>query len=312
MTPEKQQPGSGGARREADIYDLLAWLEVNKVKVAVIAGILILIGFAVMVVRYNQEQKELKASTALLELRPTLTPQTNRPAIEPAAFTEVAENFSGTRAAERARFLAASALFAEGNYAEAAAAFSEFKAQNADSPWAAAAALGEAAALEAQEKVDEAFAAYQQVASQYASSAVVDDAKLALARIHEQRNEPEQALRIYNEMAPAPVPGTAPAPSNPEAMARKAALLKLHPELDPDRLAPAPVAPLTAPASTNAPAPAATNEPAAEAPAATNEAPRAAATEAEAPEPEAPAEEPAPAAETASPPAEPEPAPEQP
>ena len=244
MKPEKQQPVSEGAQpRSADMYDALAWLELNKMKLGLFALLAVLIGFGVATWRYLNEQKELEASTALLELRPVLTPSTNVPLPQPSALIKVAEEYSGTRAAQRAQFLAASRLFEEGKYAEAETQFGNFIRAHGASPWIPQASYGQASALEALNKTNEAMAAYQQIATAYANSPVADNAKLAMARIYESRNEWQQALRIYNELAPA-TPGAMDM-GNPEALERKEALLRAHPELEPEPAA-------TAAASTNA------------------------------------------------------------
>ena len=177
-----------GAHRQADVYDLLAWLEVNKKKVAIAAVALVVVGFGIATIRHLRTEKELNASGQLLALRATLNPATNAVPTQPSAFLKVAENFSGTSASERARLLAATALFTEGKYSEAEREFSAFTKNYAGSLWGGTAAYGVAAAQEAQNK-PEALASYQSVATAYANFAVGDEAKLALARIHESRDE---------------------------------------------------------------------------------------------------------------------------
>ena len=76
MSSETQPKPDAGAQREADVYDVLAWLEVNKKRVAIVALVLVALGFAIATLRYMKEQKELKASGALLALKPTLTQPT--------------------------------------------------------------------------------------------------------------------------------------------------------------------------------------------------------------------------------------------
>ena len=232
MSSEKPlPPETKGAQRESDIYDLLAWLEVNKKKVAAVALALVAIGFLIAVMRYMREQKELQASSELLSLKATLNPATNTTPVQASAFLKVAQEFSGTDAAERARLLAATTLFTEGKYAEAEAAFSQFRKDFPESEWRATAAFGVATAQEAQNK-PEAVASYQSVTTAHAKSSVADDAKMALARIHEQKNQPAEALRIYNEML-TPRPGAQPGePSHRGATERKEALLRAHPELN--------------------------------------------------------------------------------
>lgn len=231
MSSETPQPAEKkGRQREADVYDLLAWLEANKTKVLSIALILVLVGFAIATIRYMREQKEARASGELLALKPSLSPATNTPPVEPGALLKVAQEYPGTPAAERARLLAATALFTEGKYSEAETAFKAFISEFQNSEWRATAAYGAAAAQEAQNK-PEAVASYQTVTTAHGKSAVADDARLALARIHEQKNQPAEALRIYNEML-APKPGAQPGETpNSAAMERKESLLRKHPEL---------------------------------------------------------------------------------
>lgn len=232
MSSETQPPRDAGAQREADIYDLLAWLEVNKKKVAVAAVVLVVIGFGIATVRYSKQQKEVKASTELLALKATLTPPTNVPPPQASALAKVASDFPGTSAAERAKILAATAFFTESRYPEAEKEFSGFLKDHPESPWAAEAAFGVAASQEAQNKINEAQASYQSVATAYANSSVADDAKLALARIFESQKKPDQALRLYNELL-APRPGAQPGQiPHGQAYERKEALLRQHPELN--------------------------------------------------------------------------------
>jgi tetratricopeptide (TPR) repeat protein len=231
MSSENPPPAeTTRAQREKDIYDLLAWLEVNKAKVATVAVVLVAIGFAIATMRYVREQKELRASGELLALRPTLGGSTNNPPVPAASLAKVAQEYSGTAAAERARILTAGALYTEGKYAEAEAAFKAFQTDFPNSAWRPTAAYGVATSQEAQNK-NEAVASYQSVTTAFARSAVADDAKLALARIFEQKNQPAEALRIYNELL-APLPGaTEGEPPHRGATERKDALLRAHPEL---------------------------------------------------------------------------------
>jgi tetratricopeptide (TPR) repeat protein len=260
MSSEKPQPRDVGAQREADVYDLLAWLEVNKKKAAVVAVVLVVIGFAIATMRYMRQQKEENASGALLALKPTLTPQTNVPPPQASALLKVADEYSGTTAAERARILAATALFTEGRYADAEKEFSRFVKDFPESPWVAEAAYGVAASQEAQNKVTDAQASYQNVATAYANSSVADDAKLAQARIYEEQKKPDQALRLYNDLL-APRPGAQPGEmGNPAAFQKKEALLRLHPELNTNLTTRPLPAPALEPAGTNTPA--GTNPPA--------------------------------------------------
>jgi TolA-binding protein len=233
MSSENPQPTeTKAAQREKDVYDLLAWLEVNKTKVAIIAVALVIVGFAIATMRYMAQQKEARANADLLALKPLLTPPTNTAPVQASALLKVAQDHSGTSAGERARFLAANALFTEGKFADAEAAFKNFANEFPESPWRAAAAFGIAAAQEAQNK-PEAEASYRNVVTSHGKSAVADNANLALARIAEKKNQPAEALRIYNQIL-APTPGVQPGQEMPNQRAtqRKEVLLRAHPELN--------------------------------------------------------------------------------
>jgi tetratricopeptide (TPR) repeat protein len=238
MSPNTQPPESEGAKREADIYDLLAWLEVNKVKAGIIVALLVVAGLVIATVRYVKQEKEAKASSELLALKPALSPQTNVPPAQPAAFLKVADQFAGTRAAERAHIFAATAFFTEGKYSDAEREFSQFVKDFPDSPWVAEADYGIAASLEAQNKLKEAQAGYQHVATAYPDSSVADDAKLSLARVYNLEKQPDQALRLYNELL-TPRPGAPPGElGNREAYERKEALLRANPNLNTNNIPP--------------------------------------------------------------------------
>jgi tetratricopeptide (TPR) repeat protein len=208
-------------------YDFLAWLEVNKKRLIQLAAVLIVIGFAVAVVRYVREQKELNASAELLALRPPLNAGTNAVPIPASSFLNVASQFSGTEASERASLLAAGALFTEGKYAEAQTQFNKFLTDYSNSPWAGEAAYGVASCLEALNKQDEALTAYQNVVNRYGTLAVADEAKQSLARLYEAKKQPEQALKLYDELTRG-----AAGRNNPELMMKRGQLLKQYPYLD--------------------------------------------------------------------------------
>jgi len=208
-------------------YDFLAWLEVNKKRLAIAAAVLILIGFGIAIYRYFSEQKEVQASGELLALRPPLNAGTNIVPVPASAFVNVANQYRGTEAAERAVLLAAGALFTEGKYAEAQTEFNKFLTDYPESRWAGESAYGVAASLESLNKQDEALTAYQNVINRYGTQAVADQAKQALARIYEAKKQPELALKIYDELTRG-----AAARNNPDLSMKRSQLLKQYPYLD--------------------------------------------------------------------------------
>ncbi len=234
------------ATQSTALYDLLAWLEVNKTRLVVAVVLVLVLSGGWSVANWRKSQKEVAASEALSAL--TLKAGVNERAPDPSAedYFKIARAYPGTRAGEYAELLADSALFAEKRYAEARAGFDKFMHEHDSSPLAAAAALGVASALEALDKTDEALFAYQGVISRYPGNEVAGQARLAVARIFESKNQPEQALKFYQDMVR---PGT-PSVWAPEAGRRRDQLLRNHPSLAPTNEAAATSAtvPLPAPA----------------------------------------------------------------
>jgi predicted negative regulator of RcsB-dependent stress response len=241
--------------------EFLAWLEVNKVRVITVAGILGAVAALVTLYRWHKDEVELQANTALLQAQ--ASSESSGAAAKPAtaALLKVADDFSGTSAGARALLLGASALFEERKYAEARGKFEVFLTQDGDSPFAGSAAFGAAACLDAEGKTNEAATAYQGVITRYNTSAAATQARLALAGLQEARGDHAQALRLYTELAAS----GAQSLWGSEAAQRREDLVRRHPELAPTN-APGATAPaLPVPAlnlsSSNAPAPPAPGRP---------------------------------------------------
>jgi tetratricopeptide (TPR) repeat protein len=179
------------------MYDFLAWLEVNKKRLAVGGIALFVLGFAVSLVLYVRNEKEIRANDALLKLGlPQASDRT--PSVPASAYLKVAAEFAGTHAGARAQLLAAIGLFSENRYAEALAQFKKFKDEYPNDPAATEATLGMATCEEAQGNLDEALKTYQLLAS--GATAESAQAKLGAARLLEAKNQPDQALKYYNEI----------------------------------------------------------------------------------------------------------------
>jgi len=217
---------SSGTTKSTGFYDFLAWLEANKNLVITGAVVLVFAGFGVAFVRWQNQQTELEASDSLLKLRAPLgaIDQTKSP--KPDDFLSVANNFPGTRAAERAELLGAGAMFAEGNYSGAASRFESFYTEHPNHPMAATAAFGIATALEAQGKRVEALRAYENVSTQYPTATFLDNVKLSIARIYEADSQNERAFKIYEELST-----STSGSRSVEALSRKERLSTKFPEL---------------------------------------------------------------------------------
>lgn len=227
MEAESTQHSSG-------LINFLGWLETNKQKVAIGAVVALVVGLGVALFAYNQSQKEIRASQALSEIRASYNPMQAPPPGLAESYFKLANDYSGTKAGERAALMGASALFVEGNYSGAQQKYEQFISNHPDSPWLAQAHFGVAASLDAQKKVAEATAKYEEVRKRYPSDAVADETKLALGRLYEQQNKPEEAYKLYDEL----VKANQFSGIGSEAGIRMADLEEKHPELKPKEPAP--------------------------------------------------------------------------
>jgi TolA-binding protein len=225
--PRTVQPHAHVEPEGAGMIEAMAWLEVNKKRLAIGALLALVVGFGVYVFNYMAQQKEQKASAALIDLHPPVS--TNEPPVPATAFLKITEDYAGTAAAERALILAAGAYFTEGKYTDAQNTFDRLLKEKPGSKWAPDAKFGIAASLESQGKRDEALAQYDMVTKAYKDSSVVNEAHLALARIYEAKNQPAEALKHYDELTHG---GNMMTMRGQDAMMRRSQLLKKHPELD--------------------------------------------------------------------------------
>ena len=180
-------------------YNLLGQIDAHRRKIAVALIALAVVLLAVSVLKWRKQEAENAANRDLLMLTAAVTSGGLPPGS--GQLLAVANKHPHTLAAERARFLAAGALFTEGKYAEAQKQFDDIQREKSESPFAGQAALGVAACLEAQGKTTEATAKYQDIVSNYAQDPVAPPARLALARLYEMQDKPEQALKAYELLA---------------------------------------------------------------------------------------------------------------
>src|SRR5688572_20772037 len=81
--PRIVQPAARVEPEGAGMIEAMAWLEVNKKRLAIGALLILLVGFGAYVFSYMSEQKEKTASAALIDLRPPIS--TNDPPIPATA-----------------------------------------------------------------------------------------------------------------------------------------------------------------------------------------------------------------------------------
>ena len=150
------------------LIDFWEWLVENRMQVILAIIIAIVAVLIVYTQRVNAKLAEEESGEDVLAATDQRfsTDQVNPNATASERFGNVALNHPGTAGANNAKFLQASALFDEGKYKEADAAFAGYVSENPLSPLVAAAALGQAAS-KASLGDSGAAAAYESVRNQY-------------------------------------------------------------------------------------------------------------------------------------------------
>jgi hypothetical protein len=212
-----------------DLVKFLAWLEVNKKRVAIgAAGVMVGIMVIIVVVQ-SRAQRDQRAGQALSDVRMPRAIGEVLPAETIAAYLAVARDYPGTKAAEHALMLAAGGYYMAANYGDAQKQFEALLKSYPESTWTPDAVLGVAATFEAQGRTNDAIAKYEEVRRRYGTATVVDDAKLALGRLFQGQGKVEEAFKLYEEMAKAG--GGYQSRSGMEVQSRLQDLIKDHPEL---------------------------------------------------------------------------------
>ena len=227
------------------LLNLQAWVEVNKRRLIQLGVGVLVLWLVIYTYTYFQRQQEVAAEEALSALFKAPLGNANKSLPDAAGLLAVADKHAGAPAGQRALLLAAGALFQQGKFAEAKAAFQKFSSQYPDSKLIPTAAYGVAACEDSAGNLEAALAAYQSVEQRFSKDPVTVQAKLARAVIFEARNKPEDAYKIYDEMAK---PDSRSLWSS-EAFSRKDLLLAKFPHLG---IPPAPPLP-TIGSGTNAP-----------------------------------------------------------
>lgn len=182
------------------MFKLWPWLEANKNRLIGAALAVAAAAALYSFLSWRHDQTEINAGQALTQLM--VSPPSGATVEQSAdAFAQVAANYAGTMAAQRAQLQAAADYFSAGRYADAQVQFQKALAANSTGALGATAALGGASSLEAQGKLDDAANAYRQVVSQFADEAAALPAKFALGRIAEQQGKYTEATSFYQELA---------------------------------------------------------------------------------------------------------------
>ncbi len=205
------------------MFKLWPWLEANKNRLIGAAVAVVVVTGLYSFLSWRHDQNEINAGEALTQLM--VTPPSAAPEQTAGTFAQVANNYAGTAAAQRAQLQAAAVYFSAGRYVDAQTQFQKALAANSTGPLAATAALGVASSLEAQGKLDDAATAYRQVTGQFADSAAAAlPAKFALGRIAEQQGKFTEAASYYQEIIHNPLAGTLASEAEFRAMEIKSKL----------------------------------------------------------------------------------------
>jgi predicted negative regulator of RcsB-dependent stress response len=205
------------------LFKLWPQIEENKNVIFITAGVILAGTLIFSYVSYHSEQQEIAAGRAVTQVLMAQNPTTSGKQFA-ADILAVADQHAGTIAAVRAQLEGATALFNDGQYADAQVQFQKLLDSNAETFFRATAALGVAASLEAQGKSDLALTAYQRAAS-YSEGEAALAANFALGRLYEAAGKSNDAVNYYNRAAAA-----GNSEIGTEANARLAALnLKLAP-----------------------------------------------------------------------------------
>jgi TolA-binding protein len=194
---------------ELSISDrFVAWYDANKQQAQLGVLILVLVGIGLGYFFWHGSEKDVASGEALTSVTLSLEgPNGSLRSGAAPALLKVASDYPGSKAAARARLLAAGSLFDEGKYDMAKGEFDKFLRDNKDTAFAAEALLGVAACLDAAGKTSEAINAYKNLIDHYSSDASIPQAKFSLARLYAANKQPEDARRLYEEVERS-APGT--------------------------------------------------------------------------------------------------------
>ena len=189
-------------------YRALAWAESNWRNIATGAAVLAALALVISFYLWRQTARAEAGSQALSALRPVAGPDGTPVMPSADAYLKVAEQYSGTETAARARLLAAGAYFEAGKHAEARSEFDRFLRDNPQSALRGEALYGQGACLEALNKPADALVALRGFVDRYPADPLVLRAKVALGRLYKVQNQPQEALRVLGEVTRAEQFGT--------------------------------------------------------------------------------------------------------
>ncbi len=232
-------------KHEPDLYQLAQWAHTNRKRLIAGLAVVLVIGGVIGFTVWNKGHHEQMANEALANIKDPPGSREHPTAADAAPYIQVANDYSGTPSAARARLIAAGALFEAGNFKDAKEQFDKFLQENPNSPMANEALLGVAASLEGDGKSADAIARYEDLVKHHIADTTGPQARSALARLYVAENRPEEALPLYDEVAR----GSGSESWAIEAEIQRQILFAKYPNLK--KPAMSALAPAPAPASTN-------------------------------------------------------------
>lgn len=148
---------------------LWPWIEANKNRLVTGTAIVLVIVIGVSLYFWRRDENQISAGDAMTQNMITLQPNST-PATVSQGYLDVANDYSGTPAGERALLQAATAVFTQGKYTDAQGYFQSYLDTHPDGQFSGIAALGVAKCLEAEGKTEDAKSAYNKVINDFGGS----------------------------------------------------------------------------------------------------------------------------------------------
>ena len=179
---------------------LWPWIEANKNRLVTGTSIVLVIALGVSLYFWRRDENLVSAGEAVTQNMITLETGSS-PATVFQGYLDVANDYPGTPAGERALLEAATAVFTEGKYPDAQHYFQEYLDTHPDGQFSGMAALGVAKCLEAEGKINDAIGAYNHVINDFpADGQSVNRARFCLAQLNMQQGHYADAFALFQSV----------------------------------------------------------------------------------------------------------------
>lgn len=179
---------------------LWPWIEANKNKLVATTAIILVVVLSISLWVWHRDQNRVSAGDALTQSLVS-TQANSAPASVFQSYLDVANNYPGTPAGERALLQAATAEFTQDKYADARGYFQQYLDSHPDGQFSGIAALGVAKCLEAEGKINDAMGAYNHVINDFpADGQSVNRARYSLAQLNMLQGHYTDALSLFESV----------------------------------------------------------------------------------------------------------------